>query len=82
MKQLSEFASELEEELRVRSNQVERLKRQVVEDGNGSSPSENEVNGDSLLPIEIIQSLKDELHSMELKRLAAPVYTLRLLKYK
>ena len=77
MKQLSEFAAELEEDLRVKSNQIERLKRQVVEDGhksgNGASPSENlEVHGDSsVLPMEIIQCLKDELHSMELKRLAA-----------
>ena len=72
VKQLTDFAAELEEELRIKTNQIERLKRQLGQEGPATSQvisrDGNESSGDPASPAEIVQSLKDEIHCMQLKR--------------
>ena len=67
MKEMSGFVAELEEELRSKTNQVERLKRQL---GEGGSP--NAISGDDVdaaqSHLEVVHALRDELHAVELKR--------------
>ena len=70
MKQMTNFVGELEEQLRTKTNQVDRLKRQLGEEGpRDPDGSAADITAEGALGShELVQSLRDELHLMELKR--------------
>ena len=70
MKQMTNFVGELEEQLRTKTNQVDRLKRQLGEEGpRNLDGSATDITAEGALGShELVQSLRDELHLMELKR--------------
>lgn len=66
MKEMSGFVAELEEELRSKTNQVERLKRQLGGGGHNATSGDEVEAAQSHL--EVVHALRDELHAVELKR--------------